>query len=99
METQRTGHVCTVAASDRDDWASLARPWRELERDAMPAFFVTHAWLDAYWRTDASLRLTFNDTLWLGATIENATDTTYQEWPLINPAPGRLYALELGGQW
>ncbi|MDP6631251.1 MAG: TonB-dependent receptor [Kiritimatiellia bacterium] len=55
--------------------------------------------LDAYWRTDASLRLTFNDTLWLGATIENATDTTYQEWPLINPAPGRLYALEVGGQW
>jgi outer membrane receptor protein involved in Fe transport len=55
--------------------------------------------LDAYWRTDASLRLTFNDTLWLGATIENATDTTYQEWPLINPAPGRLYALELGAQW
>jgi len=55
--------------------------------------------LDAYWRTDAALRFTFRDAVWVGATIENATDTTYQEWPLINPAPGRLYALEVGGQW
>ena len=27
---------------------------------------------------------------------ENATDEEYQEWPLIDPAPGRLYAFEVG---
>lgn len=55
--------------------------------------------LSGYWRTDTHLRLTFRDAVWFGATVENLTDTTYQEWPLINPAPGRLYALEVGGRW
>jgi outer membrane cobalamin receptor len=52
--------------------------------------------LDAYWRTDASMRVTFNDTFWLGVNVANATDETYQEWTLVNPAPGRLYAFEAG---
>ena len=28
--------------------------------------------------------------------VQNATDETYQEWELINPAPGRLVAVEAG---
>jgi iron complex outermembrane receptor protein len=55
--------------------------------------------LEDYWRTDVMTRLTWRDTVWAGLTIENATDERYREWPLINPAPGRLYALELGARW
>lgn len=54
--------------------------------------------LDAYWRTDASARLAYGTT-WIGANIQNAFDETYQDWPLINPAPGRLFSLELGAAW
>jgi outer membrane cobalamin receptor len=52
-----------------------------------------------YWRTDVALRLTCKDRVWVGVNIQNASDEQYQEWPQINPAPGRLYAAEVGARW
>lgn len=55
--------------------------------------------LDDYWRTDAALKVTYRESVWVGFTIENASDEQYQEWPQISSAPGRLYAVEIGGAW
>jgi len=55
--------------------------------------------LGDYWRTDVSMRLTCRGTVWAGLAVENATDERYREWSLIDPAPGRLYAFELGARW
>ena len=60
--------------------------------------FATGLWeeLDEYIRLDAALRCSYRNLVWAGFTIENAADETYREWPLIQPAPGRLYAFEIG---
>ncbi|MBT3193926.1 MAG: TonB-dependent receptor [Verrucomicrobia bacterium] len=55
--------------------------------------------LGDYWRTDVSLKLTYRDRVWIGANVQNASDEQYQEWPQVNPAPGRLYAFEVGARW
>jgi outer membrane cobalamin receptor len=55
--------------------------------------------LDGYFRTDASVRLDLGQSFYMAVNVQNATDESYQEWQLINPAPGRLYAFELGAQY
>ncbi len=56
------------------------------------------AWveLDSYWRTDAALSTTYDDTYTVSIGIQNAFDKEYQEWALINPATGRLFMIEFG---
>lgn len=54
--------------------------------------------LDAYVRTDASLRFTYRDWIWIGAGAQNLFDETYQESSSLNPAPGILWSLELGAR-
>lgn len=58
----------------------------------------TGAWveLDSYWRTDAALSTTYDDTYTVSVGIQNAFDKEYQEWALINPAAGRLFMIEFG---
>lgn len=55
--------------------------------------------LDAYWRTDASLRATWRETVWIGGGAQNLTDTKYQEASTLDPAPRRLWQLEAGVRW
>ena len=69
------------------------------ERGYVDTFSGQWVNLDAYWRTDGALRFSRGEALSIGFTVENATDETYREWSVINPAPGRLYAAELGLSW
>jgi outer membrane receptor protein involved in Fe transport len=52
--------------------------------------------LDSYWRTDISAKVTYKENAWVGVSVENTFDEEYQEWPLVNNAPSRLYAFEAG---
>lgn len=52
--------------------------------------------LDSYLRSDVSIDFIFNETVTVKASVQNAFDEEYQEWSLINPAAGRLFAFELG---
>lgn len=55
--------------------------------------------LAAYWRTDASLRVTWRERIWVGAGAQNLTDAEYQEASTLNPAPRRLWQAEAGVRW
>ena len=55
--------------------------------------------LDAYWRTDASLRATWKETIWVGAGAQNLANTMYQEASTLNPAPRCLWQVEAGIRW
>lgn len=55
--------------------------------------------LDGYWRTDATLRFNRGDSMYVAINVQNLMDQEYQEWDLINPGPGRLYALEIGASY
>lgn len=55
--------------------------------------------LDKYWRSDASLAIHYRDVAWVSMAVRNITDEKYQEWELINPAPGRMIFVEVGINW
>ena len=55
--------------------------------------------LESYWRGDVSLTFSYRDIMWMSISIRNITDETYQEWELINPAPGRMLFVEAGINW
>lgn len=55
--------------------------------------------LDKYWCGNVSLALNYRDVTWISIAVRNITDETYQEWELINPAPGRMFFLEVGINW
>jgi outer membrane cobalamin receptor len=54
--------------------------------------------LDSYWRTDLSAKVTLRKKTWVGLSVLNAFNEIYQEWPLVNPAPGRFVTLEVGAR-
>ncbi|MFW6244838.1 MAG: TonB-dependent receptor plug domain-containing protein [Fibrobacterota bacterium] len=51
--------------------------------------------LDPYWRTDLSLKCTYNDRFWMALNAQNLFDAQIEESP-GTLAPGRFIALELG---
>lgn len=55
-------------------------------------------WLtvDGYWRTDAALRGTYDDSYKIGISAQNLADAEYQESRMSILAPGRLVVLEAG---
>lgn len=63
--------------------------------------YQTGLWqdLEAYWRTDGSIRATYRDTVWLAFGVQNAANTRYRESSTLNPAPARLWSLEAGIRW
>jgi outer membrane receptor for ferrienterochelin and colicins len=54
--------------------------------------------LQGYWRTDGQFTLSWRDTIWIGAMIENATNTTAQDGLVVNPSLGRFYSFQIGAR-
>jgi outer membrane receptor protein involved in Fe transport len=53
--------------------------------------------LDPYWRTDLTFKVTYNNRLWAGLSVQNLTDAEFEEMGGF-AAPARFVTLKVGGR-